>query len=84
MLQTSGDPDLALESLGAERGGQVRAEHLEGDEAIVAEVPGEVDRRHAAAAELALEEIAVAQGVGEGGIDSSHDPAGWGTLPMWV
>ena len=84
MLQGSGESDLALETLGPERGGEVGAEHLEGDEAVVAEVPGEVDRRHAAVAELALEEIAVAQGVGEGEIDSSHDPAGWGTLPIWV
>ena len=43
------------EPLGAERGGQLRAQHLEGDRPVVPEVVGEVDRGHAAAAQLALD-----------------------------
>ena len=48
-------PDLAQKALGAERGGELGLEHLERDRAAVLEVAGEVDRGHAAAAELALE-----------------------------
>ena len=65
MLEPGGEPDLALEPLGAERGGELRVQHLERDRAVVPEVVREVDRRHAAAAELALEPIAV----GEGGLE---------------
>ena len=34
MLQVGGDLDLAQEALGAERGGQLGAEHLDGDLAV--------------------------------------------------
>ena len=61
MLQPGGEPDLALEALGPERGGQLGVEHLEGDRAVVLDVVREEDRGHAAAAELALERVAVAQ-----------------------
>ena len=56
MLQPGGEPDLALEALRAERLPQLGMEHLEGDGAVVLEVAGEIDRGHAAAAELALEQ----------------------------
>ena len=62
MLEPGGEPDLALEPLRAERRGQLRMQDLEGDGAVVPNVPGEVDRGHAAAPELALEAVAVAQG----------------------
>jgi hypothetical protein len=58
--------DLALEALGAERGGELGEENLEGDGPVVAEVLREVDNGHAAAAELALEGVAVGEGVAEG------------------
>ena len=61
MLEPGGEPDLALEALGAERGGELGMEHLERDRAVVPEVLGEVDRGHAPAAELALERVAVPQ-----------------------
>ena len=61
VLQPGGELDLALEPLGAERGGELGEEHLEGDRAVVPEVLGQVDRGHAAAAELALEPVAVRQ-----------------------
>ena len=57
--------DLALEALGAERGGKLGEEDLEGDGAVVAEVLGQVDDGHAAAAELALEGVAVGEGVAQ-------------------
>ena len=47
--------DLAQEPLGAERGGELRAQHLDRDVAVVLEVVREVDGGHAAAPELALD-----------------------------
>ena len=47
------------EALGAQDGGQLRPQHLERDLAVVAEVVGQVDRRHPALPELALEAVAV-------------------------
>ena len=47
MLEPGGEPDLALEALGAERGGELGVEHLERDRPVVPEVAGEVDRGHA-------------------------------------
>ena len=54
-LQPRGELDLAQEPLGAQRRGELGAEHLERDLAVVLEVVREVDGRHAAAAELALD-----------------------------
>jgi hypothetical protein len=47
--------------LGAERMGQLLVQDLEGDWPIVLEIAREVDRSHAAPAELALERVAVGQ-----------------------
>ena len=38
MLEPGRDPDLAGEALGAEAGGELGAEHLDGDLAVVLEV----------------------------------------------
>jgi hypothetical protein len=40
-----GEPDLAEEALGPERGGHLGPEHLEPDQARLLEVPGEIDTR---------------------------------------
>ncbi len=61
MLQPRREPDLPLESLGTERGGQLGVEHLERHRPVVLEIPSEIHRRHAAAAELALDHVAVCQ-----------------------
>ena len=61
MLEPSREPDLPLEALGAERGGELRMEHLEGDRPVVPEVLGEIDRGHAPAAELALQRVPIPQ-----------------------
>ena len=65
MLEPGGEADLALEALGAERGGELGEQDLEGDGPVVAEVVGQVDDGHAAAAELALEGVAVGEGVAQ-------------------
>ena len=62
VLQVRRDLDLAQESLGAEHRGELRLEHLDRDVAVVLEVVREVDRRHAARAELALDAVAVGEG----------------------
>ena len=73
MLEPGGEVDLALEALGAEGGGELGTENLEGDQAVVLEIPGEVDRGHATAAELALEQVAVTEGVRKGGAGRGQD-----------
>ena len=54
--------DLAQEALPAQDGGELGAEHLDGDLAPVLEVLGQVDDRHPSRAELALEVVAVGKG----------------------
>jgi hypothetical protein len=62
MLQPGGELDLALEALGADRFGDLRMEHLERHRAVMAEVVREVHRGESAAAEFALNAVAVVQG----------------------
>ncbi len=61
MLQVGGDLDLGQESLGAEHRGQLRPQHLDRDLAVVLQVLGEIDRGHAALAQLPLDAVAVGQ-----------------------
>ena len=61
MLQPGGDADLLEEPVRSEGGGEVGAEDLQGDLAVVAEVVGEVHCGHPAAAELALDAVALGQ-----------------------
>ena len=65
MLQPGGEHDLAEEPVAAERGRQLRAQHLERDRAVVAEVPREPDGGHATVPELALDGVAATQAVGQ-------------------
>jgi hypothetical protein len=67
VLQGGGGLDLHHEPLGAQHGGQLGLEDLEGDLAVVPEVLGEVHRRHAALAQLALDAVALGEGGGETG-----------------
>jgi hypothetical protein len=55
MAQVGRDLDLAQEAVGAEGVGQLRMEELERDRPAAAEVAGQLDRGHAAPAQLALE-----------------------------
>ena len=61
MLQRRRRLDLDDEPLGAEHRGQFGLEHFDRDFAIVLEVRGEIDRRHAARAELALDAVAAGE-----------------------
>ncbi len=62
MAELTGDADLAGEPFGAEHGGELGTEDLDGDRAIVFQVVGKVDSGHAAVAEFALEAVAAGQG----------------------
>ena len=53
-------------------GGQLRVEHLERHRPVVLEIPSEIHRRHAAAAELALDHVAVCQCGGELALEIGH------------
>ena len=55
MLQVRGDLDLGEKALDAEHRAELRLEHLERDLAVVLDVAREVDGRHAAGADLALD-----------------------------
>ena len=65
MLQRRRGRDLLHEPLGAQHGGELRLEDLERDLALVLDVLGQVDGGHAARAELALDGVAVGEGVAE-------------------
>jgi hypothetical protein len=73
MLQPSDKTDFALEPLGPGGRGQFGSDHLERDGAIVLEVAGEVHRGHAAATELALDQVSTGQGGLEGSGDTRHE-----------
>jgi hypothetical protein len=61
VLELGGDPDLAQKPLGADRGGDLRIEHLDGDLPLVAAVSREVDERHTPASDLPLDDVTVAK-----------------------
>jgi len=61
MGEPGGDLDFAQEPIGPEARSQVRAEHLESDRPAVFQVLGQVDGRHAPAADLAFEPIALGE-----------------------
>ena len=65
MVEPGGDLDLGQEPLDPEHGAELGAEHLERHLPVVLEVGGEVDRRHAAGAELALDPVPLLQRGGE-------------------
>ncbi len=72
VLQACGGLDLLHEAVGAEHGGQLRFQDLEGNLAIVFEVFGEIDGRHPAFTEAALDPVAIGEGSREPGGDLGH------------
>ena len=61
MLQLGDGRDLAAKALGAERRGEIGMQNLEGDGTLVLRVASEIDRRHSAASELALDRVRYAK-----------------------
>ena len=73
VLEPARHADLALEPVLADGARELGVQHLEGDVAAGGEVVREVHRRHAALADLALEAIAVLEGVGQFLRDVAHE-----------
>ena len=61
MVEAGGNRDLAQEPLRAQRGRDLGPQHLQRDGPIVLLIVGEIHRRHAAAAELALDAVPARQ-----------------------
>jgi len=53
---------LAQEPIGAEDGGELGAQHLERDGAVVLKIARAIDRGHPAAAELTLDRVTAREG----------------------
>ena len=62
MIQFGGEGDLAEEAFGAESVGEFGLKDLEGDGAVVLQVMGQIDRGHAAAAQLPPDRVTAGQG----------------------
>ena len=65
MVKLRDQPDFSHESLAAQLGRDVGPQHLQGHIAVVLQIVREVDCRHSALAQFAVEAIAVAQGAGK-------------------
>jgi hypothetical protein len=76
VLEARRDLDLAEKALGAQGRRELGMEDFEGDQSVVSEVPGAVDRGHATASEFFLEHVAIAQGMGQRWDYCGHDTAG--------
>jgi len=62
VLQTGGDGNFPEKAPRPECGGELAAQDLESNRAAMLEIVSEVDNGHPAAAQLALDSIAVAEG----------------------
>jgi hypothetical protein len=65
MIEPGDDLDLAIEPLRPEHGAELRSEHLDRHLAAMLQIVGQVDRRHAAVADLALDGVAAGEGGAE-------------------
>src|SRR3989449_11431555 len=62
VLQVGGYPDLTQEALDPEHGGELGAQHFQGDVAIVLEIPREIYGRHATGTDLAFDSVVLGKG----------------------
>ena len=62
MLQSRGEPNLALKALGSERAAEIGMQHLERHVATVPQVVREVDGRHPAGAQRAHDVVRALKG----------------------
>ena len=72
MLQLRRRLDLGEESLGAEGRGELGMQDLDRDVAIVPEVAREIDRRHSADSDLAVDTVSALEGGGQARDDVAH------------
>ena len=76
MLQVRCRPDLGKKALRAERCREIRMENLDRDKPVMFLIAGQIYRRHPAAAQLAVDEIAT----GQGGLELIPEDGGHGGL----
>ena len=76
VLELGGHANFTVESLGTDRGAELRVQHLDGDLALMLEILREVDGGHAAGAELAFHAIPVGQSRLQS-IESVAHGSGW-------
>ena len=62
MLEPSGELDLPVKALRAERRRELGVENFEGDRSLVFEIAREVDRGHSAPTQLALDRVTARKG----------------------
>src|SRR6476620_7984683 len=67
MLEIRRGPNLREKALGADHGGELRLQDLDRDLTVMPEVFGQVDRRHPAAPEAALDDVSAGKRRAEGG-----------------
>ncbi len=72
MGQPGGNPNFAKEALGPERRSDLRAQHLDGDLAMVLEILGEKYERHPTPPQLAFDRVAVGECCLELGEEVGH------------
>jgi hypothetical protein len=72
MLQAGGEPDLPLEPLRPQRGGELRVQHLERHGPVVLTIVRQEDGCHPSPAQLALEHVTLAQALLELRAQVSH------------
>jgi hypothetical protein len=80
LLERRRHPDLPLEALGTETRGQIPGEELDDDRAMQARLARHKDARHAATAQFALDNVALA----ERRLERGHDLRRVGSLPAVV
>ena len=61
MLEPRSEFNLALEAFGAERGGEFRAQDLQGHGAVMPQIVGQENSGHTTTAEFALDTVAISQ-----------------------
>ena len=85
MLQSGSDMNLGKEPLSAEHSGKLGEKNFDGDLASVAKVFCDVDCRHSALADLALDAVSVGKGSGEAITRSGHATIiGWYDTMVYV
>jgi hypothetical protein len=67
MVELGCDPNLSKETLRAERRRDFGGQNLQRDRTVVFPVLSQVDRAHAAATELALDQVTAPEGRGKSG-----------------
>jgi hypothetical protein len=73
VLEIRGGLDFLHEALGSEHRGKLGPQHLHGHLAVVLEIPRQIDRRHAALANVALDLVAAGDSGGQTLGDLGHD-----------